>query len=66
LKIEDAQRFQHLQQQTASPLRVPRTSPRHPQRRCGLLLQVLETLSILNLQLVTCAAVQDKLAQVTS
>ncbi|HAI04471.1 MAG TPA: transcription antiterminator BglG, partial [Pantoea sp.] len=27
LKIEDAQRFQHLQQQTASPLRVPRTSP---------------------------------------
>lgn len=27
LKIEDAQRFQHLQQHTASPLRVPRTSP---------------------------------------
>ncbi|WP_208443262.1 BglG family transcription antiterminator [Pantoea agglomerans] len=27
LKIEDAQRFQHLQQHAASPLRVPRTSP---------------------------------------
>ena len=27
LKVDDAQRFQHLQQQTRSPLRVPRTSP---------------------------------------
>ncbi len=27
LKIRDAQRFHHLQQQTPSPLRVPRTSP---------------------------------------